>query len=173
MLVDFSVLLCNALAGLPLWADDELYMAAPRSLPRSAVVPGTRVRSSGFVSAVPSWQSAVAAVDEFAKRAAPAGSKVFEFGGGNGVVFIVTKSVTGKSVGCHGYGDDGEVLFGLGATFVVQHWYVGDVVALGQANIRDRTFGIVGEDALARAAAGNRPLIIAMEEVSSAECDTE
>jgi len=173
-LVDFGVLLCDALAGLPLWANHgELYMAAPRSLSRQAVVPGTRVRTSGFVSAVPSWQSAVAAVDEFARRAAPAGSEVSEFGSGKGVVFIVTNSVTGRSVGCHGFADDGEVLFAPGATFLVQRWYVGDVVALGQANIRDRTFGIEGEDALARAAAGNRSVIIAMEEISSPACDTE
>merc|ERR1712187_814320 len=145
----------------------ELYMAAPRSLPRTALAPGTRVRTSGFISAVPAWQSAVAAVDEFARRAAVPGSAMPEFGGGKGVVFIVTKSITGRVVGRHGFGDDCEVLFAPGASFVVQRWYQGDVIALGQSNIRDRSFGIESEDAMAKAATGSRALIIAIEEVPS------
>merc|ERR1712151_357464 len=173
-LVDFGVLLCDSLASLPLWENHgELYMAAPRTLPRAGLTPGTRVRTSGFVSAVPAWQSAVAAVDEFARRAAAPGSVMSEFGGGRGVVFIVTKSITGRAVGRHGFGDDCEVVFGPGASFVVQRWYQGDVIALGQANIRDRTFGIEGEEALAKVATGSRALIIAMEEVPSSNDDAE
>merc|ERR1712060_202904 len=52
-LVDFGVLLRDSLASLPLWDNHgELYMAAPRTLPRTVVAPGARVRTSGFVSAV-------------------------------------------------------------------------------------------------------------------------
>merc|ERR1712187_250944 len=99
------------------------------------------------------------------------GSVMAEFGGGKGVVFIVTKSITGRVVGGHGFGDDCEVVFAPGASFVVTRWDQGDVVALGQANIRDRTFGIGNEDALAKAATGNRALIITMEEVPSSVDD--
>merc|ERR1719330_874581 len=173
-LVDFGVLLRESLAALPPWGNQgELYMAAPLTLPRTAVMPGMRVCTSGFVSAVPVWQSAVAAVDEFARRAASPGSVVAEFGGGRGVVFIITRSLTGRAIGRHGFGDAGEVMWVPGATFVVQRWYLGDVIALGQANIRDRTFRIDGEDALAKAVGGKRPLIVAMEEVLPVDSDTE
>ena len=166
-LVDFGVLLRSALGELPLWGGHgELYMAAPRTLPRAEVVPGRTVRAHGFVSAVPAWQTAVATVDELARSAAPRGSVIAEFGGGQGVVFVVTKSVTGRVVGQHAFGDEGEVMFAPGATFVVRRWYRGDIVALGQANIRYRTFGIDGQEAIEATAAGWGPLIVAMEEVA-------
>jgi hypothetical protein len=63
-----------------------------------------------------------------------------------GVVFIVA-SRTGRLVGAHSqFAFDSEVLFLPNTVFRVTNWYHGDVIALGQANIREHTFGVKERD---------------------------
>jgi hypothetical protein len=63
-----------------------------------------------------------------------------------GVVFIV-KSKTGKFVGSlSSFSYDCEVIFKPNTKFTVTNLYRGDVICLGQANIREHTFKIKDED---------------------------
>ena len=57
-------------------------------------------------------------------------------------MFIV-KSKTGRHVGQFSqFSFDSEVIFSPGTKFQVTNWYHGDVIALGQENIREHTFGV-------------------------------
>lgn len=85
-----------------------------------------------------------------------------------GVVFIV-KSKTARLVGAHSqFSFDAEVLFLPDTVFRVTNWYHGDVIALGQANIRQHTFGVKERDderlPLAQLMESEKSLIIEVQE---------
>ncbi len=86
-----------------------------------------------------------------------------------GVVFIV-QSKTGRAVGPYSaFSFDAEVIFLPGTRFKVKNWYHGDVIALGQANIREHTFGVKEQDderaPLAQLRASKKSVIIELVEV--------
>jgi hypothetical protein len=85
-----------------------------------------------------------------------------------GVVFIV-KSKTGRLVGAYSqFAFDSEVLLLPDTVFCVTNWYHGDVIALGQANIRQHTFGVKEVDqerqCLAQLTESDKSLIIEITE---------
>ena len=63
-----------------------------------------------------------------------------------GTVFII-QSRSGRYMGPYSpFSFDAEVMFLPGTRFRVTHWYHGDPIALGQANIREHTFGVKEHD---------------------------
>jgi hypothetical protein len=81
-----------------------------------------------------------------------------------GTVFIV-HGKSGRQISAYSRTPyDMEVLFPPRCRFRVSAWYRGDVICLGQANIRQHTFGIKPED-LAKYAGGNAALIIELTEM--------
>jgi hypothetical protein len=85
-----------------------------------------------------------------------------------GVIFIV-KSKTGRLISryCQ-FSFDSEVMFLPHTKFRVSNWYHGDVIALGQENIREHTFGVKERDdermCLADLAESDKALIIELTE---------
>lgn len=126
----YAQLVCDALRALAPY-EGEVYLGVPK-IDRSQFLPGSAVgRENGFLSASSVWCAATEHVKEFT-----AASKR------QGVVFII-HSRTGRSISTfarHAY--DMEVIFSPGTRFRVLNWYRGDVICLGQANIRQHTFGV-------------------------------
>ena len=59
-----------------------------------------------------------------------------------GVIFII-KSKTGKCISLYSkFSHDSEVIFLPNTKFKVTNWYHADVIALGQENIREHSFGV-------------------------------
>eukprot|EP01060_Flectonema_neradi_P009626 TRINITY_DN16854_c0_g1_i1.p1 TRINITY_DN16854_c0_g1~~TRINITY_DN16854_c0_g1_i1.p1 ORF type:complete len:1402 (+),score=282.26 TRINITY_DN16854_c0_g1_i1:59-4264(+) len=101
------------------------------------------------------------------------GAPSFATNSRRGIVFIV-KSLTGRFVGSHSnHPSDSEVLFLPGTTFTVTNWYHGDIIALGQENIREHSFGVKEKDderaPLSQLMASDKSLIIELTEQSAAE----
>jgi ankyrin repeat protein len=102
----------------------EVY-AASVNIDRGVLVEGEVVSSPTLISATSLWPIAVEALN-FEKE---------------GTVFII-KSKSGRLISTHAaFPFDSEVLFLPGTPFTVTRWYRGDVIALGQPNIREHTFG--------------------------------
>ncbi len=82
-----------------------------------------------------------------------------------GTVFIL-RSKSGKYVGQYSqYTFDAEIIFTPGTRFKVVNWYRGDKICLGQANIREHTFGIKDDEEFQRMINGNKSLIKELEEI--------
>ncbi len=108
---------------------------------------------SRIVSASTLWPVATDALLDFKK---------------SGVIFLVKLKQNG---GCHvgpysTFPFDSEVLLIPQTQFVVRRWYRGDIIALGQENIREHTFGIRDHEKQ-QYLTGQKPLIIEVEEVCS------
>jgi hypothetical protein len=124
----------------------EVY-AASVNIDRSQFVVGNEVSSPTFISGTSLWPIAVESLN-FEKE---------------GTVFII-KSRNGKLISTHSnFGFESEVVFVPGTKFVMRMWYRGDVIALGQPNIREHTFGL-NDEQRATYAAGKKPLIIELHE---------
>lgn len=83
---------------------------------------------------------------------------------------VIIKSKTGRLVsGYSQYSFDSEVIFLPYAQFRVTGWYHGDVIALGQENIREHTFGIKERDdermCLEEMTKSDKSLIIELTEI--------
>ena len=81
-------------------------------------------------------------------------------------MFLI-KSKTGRAV-LNSF--DAEVIFLPNARFVVSNWYHGNVIALGQENIREHTFAIKEKDdtqrpCLKEMTESDKSLIIELTEV--------
>ncbi|OHT10611.1 hypothetical protein TRFO_20016 [Tritrichomonas foetus] len=110
---------------------------------------GNVVSSPTFISATSLWPMAIESIN-------------FEKGG---TVFIIKSEKKGKLISIHSsFSFESEVLFTPNTKFVVAKWYRGDVIALGQPNIRDHTFGLTDDQ---RVVISNncKPLIIELHEV--------
>jgi ankyrin repeat protein len=83
----------------------------------------------------------------------------------NGTILII-KSKTGKYVGQYSRDSfNGEVLFNPFTKFKVTHWYKGgDVIPLGQENVREYSYTIKDED-ISRYLTSNKSLIIELSEL--------
>lgn len=122
-----------------------------KNLERSHFFVGNSIISQTFTSAVTLWPIAVDALQSNFQK--------------EGTVFII-KSKTGRLVSNHAkFSFDNEVIFQPGVKFIVSNWYIGDVIALGQANIREHTFGIT-PDQYQMWAKSVKPLIIELIESS-------
>jgi len=119
---------------------------------RRSFLIGAEVTFSSFLSASAMWRVATANVPEFATKKR------------EGVVFIV-KSISGRLVSSYSaFQHDNEVIFRPYTRFKVTNWYHGDVIALGQANIRKHTFAIRA-DTIEFMMDSKKSLIIELQEI--------
>jgi hypothetical protein len=124
----------------------EVY-AASVNLDRAVFGEGEILSSPTLISATSLWPIAVEALN-FEKE---------------GTVFII-KSKTGRLISSHSaFPFESEVLFLPGTHFTVTRWYRGDVIALGQPNIREHTFGL-NDEQRAIYVTSRKPLIIELTE---------
>jgi ankyrin repeat protein len=148
--VDHAKYLMNALEIVEPFIG-EVYMADPK-VDRKLFEIGHEFSWPTFRSASSLWRVATENTEYFAAKAR------------KGTVFAI-RSKTGKHIGKYSmYGFDAEVLFTPFTRFRVKNWYRGDVIALGQANIREHTFSLEPED-VDRMRENNRSLIIELEEL--------
>lgn len=130
----------------------EVFIGA-NNIDRKYFAPGAEFNWPTIMSASTLWKVAMEHVTEFDTK-----SK-------RGTIFIV-QSKTGKYVGQYSqFSYDAEVIFRAGSRFRVKAWYRGDPICLGQANIREHTFGIHEQEEMDRMMNGNKSLIIELEEV--------
>jgi len=127
----------------------EVYMGS-NSVDRSLYQVGEEITRPTFTTASTMWRVAIDHVTEFETKK-------------KGTVFIV-KSKTGRYVGQFSQFCDAEILFKPNTRFRVSNWYRGDVICLGQANIREHTFKIKEED-IPTYLGSNKSLIIELEEI--------
>lgn len=125
----------------------EVYTAS-RNIDRRLFQVGNTVASPAFISATSLWPVALESIN-FEKE---------------GTVFIIKSFSKGKLISSHSnFPFESEVLFTPGTRFTVAKWYRGDVIALGQPNIRDHTFGL-NEEQINVIMNNSKPLIIELHE---------
>jgi ankyrin repeat protein/Mg-chelatase subunit ChlD len=145
----FVVTLHQAVSRLPV-CTREVFRAVDIGFDAKALAIGARVKWSAFSTCSLEWQHATDLLQR--KR---------------GVVFIV-HSQTGRLVGRYARNSvDGEVLFLPGTEFQVTAYYRPNVIALGQANIRNKSYPAFTRH-LDRAIAGTACLLVELREVSAA-----
>jgi len=124
----FTRCLYGALDTIPEFIG-ETYIGV-NSINRNKFLIGNKISWPIFLSASTLWRVATEHITEFVT------SKK------QGTVFIV-KSKTGRYVGNYSqFSFDAEVIFKPNTEFIVNAWYQGSVIALGQENIREQTFGL-------------------------------
>jgi len=111
----------------------EVFLAAG-DIDRKLFMKGKEFTWNRFVSASSLWRLALENIPSFTAK------------NSKGVVFLI-KSKTGRAV-LNSF--DAEVIFLPNARFVVSNWYHGNVIALGQENIREHTFAIKEKDGTQR-----------------------
>lgn len=123
--------LCKTLESLDSYVGEAFF--GVNQLDRHQFVVGSEIMFPGFLSCSTLWRVATEHVAEFATKKK------------QGNVFIV-KSKTGRYVGQYSeFSYDSEVIFKPFTKFIVTNLYHGDVICLGQANIREHTFRIKDE----------------------------
>ena len=128
----------------------EVFVGA-RSVDRRLFTVGSEVTTSGYVFGSALWRVATGGTD-FASK-----SK-------SGTVFLL-KSKSGRHIGhCSQHAYNAEVMFPPCTSFKVTSWYRGDVICLGQANIREHTFKVKDDCEMQRLLASNKSLIIELQE---------
>ena len=142
--------LCNALNMLDPFVGEAF--VGVNELDRKLFTIGTEVAFPGFLSGSTLWRVATDHVTEFSTKKK------------KGTIFIV-KSKTGRYMGQYSqFSYDSEVIFRPFTKFKVTNWYHGDVVCLGQANIRKSTF-TPKDDNLLKAVNCESCIIIELEEL--------
>lgn len=112
---------------------------------------------SGFTSTSSLWRVAMENTPSFATKSR------------KGTIFAITGRSGRLVTHWSQHPSDGEVVFLPGSRFRVTNWYHGDVIALGQPNIRAHTFQVKEEDdewqSMASMADNDKSLIIELQEV--------
>lgn len=141
--------LVDALMTLPPYVG-EAYIGA-NQVDRQEFLVGKKICWPVFMPSSSIWRTATENTPEFSTNKK------------QGTVFIV-KSKTGRFVGQYSqFTYDAQVIFLPNTTFTVTNWYMGDVFALGQANIRENSYKVKEED-LQRMISTNKSLIIELTE---------
>jgi len=144
--------LVEAYENLPPYVG-EVYIGT-NAVDRSLFQVGAKIAFKTIVSASTSWRVATEHLPDFAKSKKRRGE-----------VFIV-KTKTGRFISPYSeFMYDMEVLIKPGTAFEVTNWYIGDVICLGQENIRENTFGLMDKDARDEFLLGKRALIIELIEL--------
>jgi ankyrin repeat protein/uncharacterized protein YegL len=124
-------IMCNALSNLPPFVG-ETFMGV-NVVDRNLFQIGNEISFPGFLSTSSLWRVATEHVKEFSTKKK------------EGTIFIV-KSKTGRFVGQYSeFSYDSEVLYRPFTKFKVTNLYHGDIICLGQSNIREHTFQIKSE----------------------------
>ena len=140
--------LYEALQLLPNY-ENEVYIGINNPFDRNLFLINNQISWSTFMSSSSLWKVAVESASEFTEKK-------------RGTIFII-KSKTGKFIGQYSqYTYDAEVIFAPNTKFIVKNWYMGDVIALGQSNIRESTFKIKDIDKMINS---NDSLIIELEQL--------
>ena len=128
--------------------ESEVY-ACSLNVDRKIFTVGNIISSPSFISCTSLWAIAIESIN-FEKE---------------GTVFLIKSSKKGKHIASHSKNpNECEVVFPPSTKFKVEKWYRGNVIALGQSNIRDHTFGLTEEQQ--KVIANNtKPLIIEMHEL--------
>lgn len=114
--------------------------------------PGKTVSWPYFISASSMWRVATDNAPDFANDKK------------QGTVFII-KSKSGRPIGGYSqFPSDAEIVFLPHTEFKVTNWYLGNIICLGQSNIREHTFRTKEEDR-ARLMNGHGSLIIELTEI--------
>jgi hypothetical protein len=112
------------------------------------------VQCAAYVSGSSLWKVALEHVTEFESKKK------------EGTVFLVHSEKSGRYVGQYSQLPfDAEIIFPRQAKFRVRARYRGDVICLGQANIREHTFMIKDEEELEMYSKNQKSMIIELEEV--------
>jgi hypothetical protein len=145
----FCGLLCNSLAKLPPF-EGECYVAS-NNVNRTLLTRDKMFCFPTFISASLLFHMALKNVASFSAKPKPTGT-----------VFIL-KSKTGKFVAPFSTSRfDAEVVFPPMCKFQITNFYRGDVICLGQKNIREHTFKITDQEAYLNS---NQSLIVELEEM--------
>lgn len=127
-LKEYAGVLYQALITLPPY-EGEVFIGSTQ-VHRTNFKKGTKFSWDHFVSGSTLWKVALENCPSFDSK-----SK-------KGLIFLV-KSKTGRLVSRQSqHPSDSEVIFMPGTKFEVTNWYHGNIIALGQANIRENTFGV-------------------------------
>jgi len=106
----------------------EVFLAADTD--RKLFLKGREFTWNRFVSGSSLWRVALENAPSFTSKAR------------KGCVFLI-KSISGRIVGQYSqHSFDSEVVFLPSTRFQVSNWYHGDVIALGQENVREHSYGI-------------------------------
>lgn len=147
--------LYHALRRLPPYAGETFLGAS--DIDRALFAIGKEFSWPGFVSSSTLWRVAMENTPSFATKSR------------KGTIFAITGRSGRLVTHWSRTPSDGEVIFLPGTQFRVTNWYHGDVIALGQPNIRVHTFQVKEEDdewqGMAAMAANDKSLIIELEEI--------
>jgi len=136
----------KGLGQLPAYTG-EVFIGS-ESIDRTIFQIGKEFTWDGCISGSTLWGVAIENIKDFKK---------------SGTVLII-KSKSGRFIGQYSKSpQDSEVVILPGKRYSVTNWYRGDVIALGQSNIREHTFGIKKDD-LEKMIFNNKPLIIEIDE---------
>ena len=141
----------DILESLPCFTNNEIFIGTAKPINRSNFLVGTEFSYKTFNSASALWSVAVANCKSFQK------DKL-------GTIFIIKPKTARYICQYSEFSGDSEVIIMPNSKFKVIAWYTGDVIALGQSNIRQKTFGI-NQDNIERMIHSNNALIIELEEI--------
>ena len=153
---EYVGVLNQALRKLPVF-EGEVFLGSA-SVDRTLFQKGREFVWQHLVSGSTMWRVALENCPQFTTKAR------------KGVIFII-KSKTGRIVAPYSqFSFDSEVIFLPHTRFKVTNWYHGDVIALGQENIREHTFGVKERDderlCLDELKRSDKALIVELEELS-------
>lgn len=155
ILSDYAVTLRSTLEVLPPYVG-EVYIGLPSIPDRIRYTVGSELYLPSFISASSSWCVAVDACNI---------NTDMNFTTKRQGVVLLLHSRTGRQIsGYTQFAYDMEVIFAPGSRWKVTNWYRGDVICLGQANIRQHTFRIKEEE-LNRYQTTNAALIIECDQI--------
>lgn len=149
-----AILFHTALLALPVYTG-ELYLGLPE-VDRKAFAVGQRFCTSSFTSCSTMWRVALRNAPSFDKKSR------------TGVVFIIKNSGARLINRFSLFAGDSEAIILPFSSFTVKAWYHGDVIALGQENIRAHSFAVEevtkdGWQTYAEMQENNKSLIIEIE----------
>jgi hypothetical protein len=128
--------------------DSEVY-AFSLNINRKIFTVGNIVSSPSFISCTSLWPVAIESIN-FEKE---------------GTIFLIKSVKYGKHIASYSKNpNECEVVFPPLTKFIVNKWYRGDVIALGQPNIREHTFSL-NEEQQKVISNNSKPLIIELHEL--------
>jgi ankyrin repeat protein/uncharacterized protein YegL len=144
--------LYNGISSLPIHCG-EVFRGTNFLADRKQFMVGNEISWPVFTSASTIWKIAIENTKNFSTKKK------------EGTVFLI-KSKTGRYIGQYSqFTQDTEIIFLPYTKFRVSAWFVGNIIALGQENIRHSTFKIKVEE-MDKMINSNTSLIIELEELN-------
>lgn len=143
----FIQMLLLSLEALPAF-QGEVFRGVS-SMDLSKYAKGSQVSWPGFTSTSEQWSLALES----------------DTGTRNQIIFLIKTRSARRVSAFSRCPQDAEVLILPNTTFTVTNCFLGDVIGLGQANIRASAFRFADEELLARAIANNETIVVELSEV--------